>query len=159
MWAGVGTSVKAGMNVSREGEYGKAGVKGKKDVLVSSTSAGVIVQGEKDTQISAKSGRNYIYGKTGVYCSAGGGSGYGFKVKPSTIEMAKIASSADKFDSTSFDKEKMIKLDDKACSLIHGKSSVKIQPRNIKFQSKGDCWVQVDNMGKMVTKASKILLG
>ncbi|MCC6552125.1 MAG: hypothetical protein IT372_03760 [Polyangiaceae bacterium] len=159
LWSAAGTSVKAGTDVSVEGEFGKASLKGRKDVSIASTVAGVKIQGEKDTQISAKSGRTYVYGKTGVYCSVGGGAGYGFKVKPSTIEIAKITSSANKFDSTSLDKEKMVKIDDKVISLQHGSSHIKIQPRNIKFQSKGDCWVQVDNMGKMTTKASKILLG
>lgn len=155
VWAGIATSVKAGKDVSLEGEYGKAKVSGRKDVSVASTTAGVIVQGETNAQLSAKSGEAYVFGKSGVYCGAGSDEGMGFHAKKGDAWIGKITGNANKLDNP-VRNTNYIEWKGDDVAVVSKKETHNIQDA-VEFKSSG---FKVDAKSSNVEmKGSKILLG
>ncbi len=158
LWGGAEASIKSFRKTVVGADYGKIDIKALKSIGMASETANVKITGKTNVQVNS-SKDVYLHGEKQVYLGSGGGSGYGLKAKPKSIEVGKIASNGDNFPSVSMDKKKGMVVDEKQLGCFYENTSIVMKPRNIKVQSKGDCWVQVDNMGKMTTKASKILLG
>lgn len=155
VWGGISTSVKAGKDVTVEGEFGKAKLKGRADVSVSSTTAGVMVQGETDAQVTA--GKDaYLYGKKNVYAAAGGATAYGLGASVNGLCLGKFTS-GEKFESPAPEKKESFWVISSGLGATF--KSGKIQLDDSKFDTKAGKVDIKATSGNVTVTGSKILLG
>ncbi len=158
MWGGNKASVKAGKDVSIEGEWGKASVKGRKDVDISSTTAGVAIQGDTNVQVTAKTGEAYLHSAKHSYIGAG--TGFGLVTTPDVLSLGKISSGGEDFGKTKIDPKKGIAIDKDTITMGHGSAKFVMRQKDVKLNAHKEVWFKMEHSGGITLKTKKkILIG
>lgn len=160
VWGARKASIKAGKDVTVEGEWGAAKVKGYKGVEMSSTKESAVVQGEKDASMRGATGGAYVHSAKHTYVGSGAASGYGVVVLPDKISFGKVSSDGDKFEAKAkVEPKNGIAIDDETITMGHGSAKFVMRQKDVKLNAHKEVWLKLENNGGVTLKTKgKVLL-